>query len=82
MDGIPGRFRKTGGGGVFGEFDGRAVGEAASAAFATFRVAPYPSSDLNSANFDPLCIPVMVSSFPIEGIVDSETNGLAVTELQ
>ena len=46
------------------------------------RVAPDSSSDLNSANFDPLCIPVMVSSFPIKGMVDSETNGLAMTELR
>ena len=45
-------------------------------------VAPASSSDLNSANFDLLCIPVMVSFFPIKGMFDSETNGHTMTELQ
>ena len=39
------------------------------------------ASAFNSARFDLLCIAVMVQSFPVEGMVDGETEGLATTEL-
>lgn len=39
------------------------------------------ASAFNSARFDLLCITVMVQSFPVEGMVDGETEGLATTEL-
>ena len=33
-----------------------------------------PSSALNSGRFDSLCIPVIVSSLPVQGMIDRETN--------
>ena len=43
------------------------------------RVAPDSGLALKSADFDLPCIPVMVSSFPVQGMVGFETNGLAMT---
>ena len=45
------------------------------------RDATASSSALNSARFDLPCIPVMVSSFPVQGMVDGETKGLAMIGL-